>query len=228
MFVHAWSLQLSFCLVLFFYTACIKVFHCHETKLWTLLWEPSGKYFKLMKTAVSFILNMNCFVREAKLSSLHDSVAVFSFCHVSYLNEYACAWQIDDLLQCSCRLLTEVLIEPLFAGILSSKHSLIWKQPRSLLCRDVFFWLKWCLLIAHHSRWFVSERASGKQAWIDSSPVEIKVLWSVECFNWQRPDRDRLGLGRIGLYTSAGSNSAPCFSVYDLEEKPYDRVWTIF
>lgn len=138
MFVHAWSLHLSFCLVLFFYTACRKVFHCHKTKLWTLLWEPSVKYFKLMKTVVSFILNMTCFVREAKLSPLHDSVAVFSFCHVSYLNEYACAWQIDDLLQCSCRLLTEVLIETLFAGILSI-HTVSYENNRNLYYVEMCF-----------------------------------------------------------------------------------------
>lgn len=54
---------------------------------------------------------------------------------------------------------------------------------QDLYCVEMCFsdWNDACWL--HTSRWIGSERALGKQAWIDSPPVEIKVLWSVECFH---------------------------------------------
>lgn len=161
MFVHVCSQHLSFCLVLFFYTAFRKVFHYHKTKLWTLLWEPSGKYFKLMKTAVSFKPehDLLCQRSQAVVLTWLSGGFLILLC---FLFEWICLCMTNRQ---SAPVLTSSVDWGLNRAIvcwhLVFSHSLIWKQLRSLLCRDVFFWLKWCLLIAHHSRWIGSERASG-------------------------------------------------------------------
>lgn len=107
-------------------------------KLWTLLWEQSSKYFKVMKNEGTLKPGPDLLCQGTQAVVLTWQVAVFSFCHVSHLNEYAYVWQIDDLLQCSRHLLTEVLIEPLFAGILSIP-TVSFENSRDFDCVEMCF-----------------------------------------------------------------------------------------
>lgn len=143
----------------------VKVFHCHyvEAKLWrpNFALGAKHKYFKLMKTAFNPEHDLLCQrSRPVVLTGLSGSFLILSCFSLEWMR-----------LRVTNRWSAPVLTPSLDWGLewanvcrhLVYSHCHILKQLRILLCRDVFCWLKRCLLIAHRSRRIISERASGKQ-----------------------------------------------------------------
>lgn len=130
--------SLSFCTFFFFNEASWKVSHCHEIKLWTLLWEQSSKYFKVMENEGTLKPEHDLLCQGTQAIILTWLKWQFSHSVMFLIWMNTPVWQIDDLLQCSRHLLTEVLIEPLFAGILSIP-TVSFENSRDFDCVEMCF-----------------------------------------------------------------------------------------